>query len=398
MFDDKVVISGVGQSEYGRRLLDRSGLSLAVEACLGAIRDAGLTPADIDGVATYPGADNSDPGFAGAGCTELMDAMGLHVNWWLGAAETTAQLGPVIAAAMAVASGMARHVVVFRALKEGSAQVGTGRAGVIPGGSHGRTDTARHWSEWFAPFGAVSPVNLNAMAAQRRMHDFGLTREQLGQIAVTSRANAARNPKAIYREPMTIDDYLAVRMISSPLSLYDCDVPIDGATAVVVSCADASPDLRRPALRLVSAGGAVHGRYSFDQSEDLTLNAAHASAEQMWRHTDLKPADVDVAELYDGFSVLTLSWIEALGFCGLGEGGSFIEGGERIAFDGELPINTQGGQLSGGRLHGLGFLHEACLQLWGAAGPRQLPTQPEVAVVSNGGGPFCGCLLLTASR
>jgi acetyl-CoA acetyltransferase len=119
----------------------------------------------------------------------------------------------------------------------------------------------------------------------------------------------------------------------------------------------------------------------------------------MWRGTDVKPTDIDVAELYDGFSFLTLQWIEALGFCGRGEAGGFVEGGARIAFDGELPLNTQGGQLSGGRLHGFGFLHEACLQLWGDAGDRQLPARPEVAVVTAGGGPFfCGCMLLGLDR
>jgi acetyl-CoA acetyltransferase len=116
----------------------------------------------------------------------------------------------------------------------------------------------------------------------------------------------------------------------------------------------------------------------------------------LWRRTQLRPADVDVAELYDGFSFLTLAWLEALGFCGKGESGPFVEGGARIALDGELPLNTQGGQLSGGRLHGYGFLHEACVQLWGEGGERQVPGSPQVAVAAAGGGPLAGCLLLTA--
>ena len=114
----------------------------------------------------------------------------------------------------------------------------------------------------------------------------------------------------------------------------------------------------------------------------------------LWTRTDLRPADVDVAELYDGFSFLTLSWLEALGFCGVGESGSFVEGGERIGLDGELPLNTHGGQLSAGRLHGFGFLHEACVQLWGEGGERQVPGGPEVAVAAAGGGNTCGCMLL----
>ncbi len=115
----------------------------------------------------------------------------------------------------------------------------------------------------------------------------------------------------------------------------------------------------------------------------------------LWERTDLTPADVDVAQLYDGFSFIALTWLESLGFCGKGEGGPFIEGGKRIALDGEIPLNTNGGQLSGGRLHGYGFLHEACLQLWGEGGARQVPSGPEVAVAAAGGGPLAGCLLLT---
>ena len=126
------------------------------------------------------------------------------------------------------------------------------------------------------------------------------------------------------------------------------------------------------------------------------MGAADAAA-SMWRRTDLTPTDVDVAQLYDGFSFLSMSWLEALGFCGHGESGPFVEGGARIARDGELPLNTGGGQLSGGRLHGFGFLHEACVQLRGEGGERQVPKRVEVAAVGNGGGPVAGSMLLTAS-
>ena len=123
--------------------------------------------------------------------------------------------------------------------------------------------------------------------------------------------------------------------------------------------------------------------------------AARDAGPMLWSRTDLRPGDVDVAELYDGFSFITLSWLEALGFCPKGESGRFIEGGQRIALDGELPLNTQGGQLSAGRLHGYGYLHEACVQLWGEGGDRQVPGSPEVAVAAAGGGTLAGCLLLT---
>jgi len=243
---------------------------------------------------------------------------------------------------------------------------------------------------------AYAAANWIAMVAQRHFHEYGTTREQLAQIALVARRNAARNPNAIYRDPLSLEEYLAARPISTPLCLYDCDVPADGATALVVSRAEAARDLRRRPLRVEAVGCAIHGRPSWDQWDDLTSMAARDAGSMLWRRTQLRPADVDVAELYDGFSFLTLAWLEALGFCGKGESGPFVEGGARIALDGELPLNTQGGQLSGGRLHGYGFLHEACVQLWGEGGERQVPGSPQVAVAAAGGGPLAGCLLLTA--
>jgi acetyl-CoA acetyltransferase len=237
------------------------------------------------------------------------------------------------------------------------------------------------------------------MNAQRHFHEFGTTREQLAWIALNGRRNAARNPKAIYSDPMTLDDYMNVRMITTPFCLYDCDVPCDGATAVIVSADDTAPDLRKPPLWVESVGSAIHGRNSWDQWEDLTTMALRDAAAMLWSRTELVPADVDVAELYDGFSFIAMAWLEALGFCGKGEGGPFIEGGDRIArVGGQVALNTNGGQLSGGRLHGYGFLHEACTQLWGEGGDRQVPGDPEVAVAAAGGGPLAGCLLLTGSR
>jgi len=147
-----------------------------------------------------------------------------------------------------------------------------------------------------------------------------------------------------------------------------------------------------------AVGTALWGRPSWDQFDDMTTMAARDAAASMWKRTDLQPADVDVAELYDGFSILAMVWLEALGFCGRGESGPFVEGGSRIALDGELPLNTSGGQLSGGRLHGFGLLHEACVQLRGEGGERQVAGDPEVAAVANGGGPLAGSMLLTRGR
>lgn len=387
-------ITGIGQSDIGRRL-QRDPLALTLDACLAAVTDAGLALRDIDGLSTYPGAMAVPPGFSGAGVVEVHDALRLQLSWYDSGLETAGQLGSVIKACLAIEAGLARHVLCFRSVWEGTAQGDRGRQSVMPGVDRsGGSFRAGGILEWTLPFAAPSAAIWVAMFAQRHFHDYGTTREQLAQVALNARRNAALNPKAVYREPLTLDDYLAARLISTPFCLYDCDVPVDGATAVVVSAADAARDARRPALRVESVGTALRGRPSWDQFEDLSTMATRDAGASLWERSALRPADVEVAELYDGFSFLTLSWLEALGFCAPGESGAFVEGGARIARDGELPLNTNGGQLSAGRLHGYGFLHEACVQLWGEGGERQVAGRPRVAAVAAGGGTTAGCLLL----
>jgi acetyl-CoA acetyltransferase len=241
---------------------------------------------------------------------------------------------------------------------------------------------------------AFSAVNWLAMHCRRHMHLYGTTKEQLGWLAINSRRNAGLNPKAVYRDPMTMDDYLAARMVSTPLGLFDCDVPVDGSIAIVVSAPEYAADCPKPPVRVEAIGTSPGDGGWFRRPDYPKMASADAGAE-LWSRTDLKPSDLDLAELYDGFTYLTLVWLEALGICGEGEAGPFIEGANRIALDGELPLNTYGGQLSAGRMHGYWVLHEACLQLRGEAGERQVPNSPEVAAVSVGGGPIAGCLLLT---
>jgi acetyl-CoA acetyltransferase len=394
----RAVISGIGQSAIGRRL-GRSDLDLTIEAGLAAIADAGLRREDIDGLSTYPGMGAGTPGFAGPSTPEVQDALGLSLNWHDGGGEGAGQMRAVIAASLAVAAGLARHVLVYRTVSEGTAQGRGGRQGIGGSGGGGSVPRFDGFLQWSLPYGAVSAANWIAMVGQRRMHEFGLTREQLGQVALNGRRNAALNPKAVYTDPLSMDDYLAARMISSPLCLYDCDAPCDGSTVVIVSHRDVADDLDHPAVHINAVGTALRGRPTWDQFDDMTTMAARDAAESMWERTDLKPADVDTAQLYDGFSVLAIVWLEALGFCGRGESGSFIEGGGAIARDGEIPLNTAGGQLSGGRLHGFGLIHEACVQLRGEGGPRQVvrpgDRSPEVAAVGNGGGPIAGSMLLT---
>lgn len=384
----RAILSGVGQSAIGRRLF-RTDMDLTAEAALRAIADAGLTPDDIDGIASYPGAMGAAPaGFAGPGIVEVQDALGLSVGWHLAGVEVPGQIGPVIAAALAVAAGLARHVLVYRTVSEATAAADTGRLGIGAG-----SRSIGGFGAYLIPYGAMSAANWIACYAQRHMHEYGTRREHLAAIALAGRRHAAFNPAAVYREPMTLDDYLSARMVSYPFGLYDCDAPCDGSTAVIVSHADVARELPNPAVRVNAVGTAMRSRPSWDQWEDLTTMASRDAGAQLWSRTDLTPSDVDTAQLYDGFSFLALAWLEALGFCGKGESGSFVEGG-RIELGGALPMNTWGGQLSGGRLHGFGFLAEAMRQLRHECGERQV-LDCEVAVVANGGGPVAGCMLLT---
>jgi acetyl-CoA acetyltransferase len=394
IIERRACISGVGQSDVGRRLF-RDPLELTLDGCLAAIDHAGLTTADIDGLSTYPGPQGQPPGFSGAGAYDVMDALRLNCGWYGSGLETSGQLGSVVNACLAVASGLANHVLCFRSVFEGSAQGDKGRASSMPGGGGGGTFKASGFTEWNLPFSAPSATIWIAMFAQAHFAKYGTTREQMAWIALNARKNAALNPKAIYTDPMSLDDYMNVRMISSPFCLYDCDVPCDGTTAVIVSRRDRAKDLRNTPLRVEAVGTRIDGRPSWDQFDDLSEMPNRAAGRQLWERTELTPADVQMAQLYDGFSWITMSWLEALGLCGLGESGPFIDGGQNIARDGgKLPLNTHGGQLSAGRLHGYSFLHEGATQMWGQAGARQIPTPPEVAVIGAGGGNTCGCLLL----
>jgi acetyl-CoA acetyltransferase len=383
----RAVISGVGQSAIGRRL-DRSGLQLTLDAVLAAVADAGLTLDDVDGLAMFPGGGAANlPGYANGNIYEVQDALRLRTTWRQGQVEGMSL--PFYGPAMAVATGQARHVVVYRTVKEGSA---ARAAGGRP--AYGSTKpVAEGPLAWLLPVGMLSPVVQVAPYATRYMHDFGVTREQLAWIPVVQRAHAARNPDAVYRDPLTLEDYLAARMISTPLCLYDCDVPVDGATAIVVSAAETLPDLRAP-VRIEAMAGVIDGRPSWDQWEDMD-RVGYATAAALWSRTDLGAGDVDVAQLYDGFTIEVVWWLEALGFCGAGEAGAYVEGGSRLGLDGELPLNTWGGQLSGGRLHAaFGHTAEAVRQLRGEAGDRQV-AGAEVAVVTNVGGYEAGAALLT---
>ncbi|MCY4134602.1 MAG: OB-fold domain-containing protein [bacterium] len=386
-FESKVAISGVGLSDVGRRL-GRDPMSLAVDACRAAVADAGLTMGEIDGLSTYPGGGAKDGGHSEGGIYPVADALGIAPTWFCGTMETPGQSGAVVNAMLAVASGLCRHVLCYRTVWETTSIAWGNRQNTGVGGGARISGEM----EWRLPYGAMSAGNWIALMASHYFHRYGATREQLGWIPVTERAGAAHNPVAIYQEPMTIDDYLDARMITTPFGLFDCDVPCDGSTALVVSAVDAAADGPHRPVLVEAVGTQMRERMSWDQGTLLHEPMVDGPAAHLWSRTDLKPADVDVALLYDGFSFNALSWLEGLGFCGKGEGAAFVDGGTRIARDGEIPLNPHGGQLSAGRLHGYGFLHEAVTQLRGHGGGRQVDNA-EVAVVSTGGGHPGGAFL-----
>lgn len=395
-FEKDAIISGVGISRIGRRT-GIPGLELTAEAARSAIADAGLEPADIDGIATLGDTPRQ----------QVIEALSLDAENRSRGFDTAGLYSPLMSAFLAVSEGRSRHVLVYRtvAMLGGSVINSSAELPSEPNaltsppteprlpGRRRRVGANGDVSELLAAQ-AYSASNWVAMHCRKHMDLYGTTKEQLGWLAINSRRNAALNPLAAYQDPITMDDYLAARSISSPLGLYDCDVPVDGSIAVVVSHRDHAAACPNPPVSVEAIGG-TYGAGGWFHRDDFPKMASVEAAAQMWSRTDLTPGDLDVAELYDGFTFLTFAWLEALGICGDGEAGPFVEGATRIAMDGELPLNTYGGQLSAGRMHGYWVLHEACLQLRGQAGQRQLQQRPETAVVTAGGGPIAGCMLLT---
>jgi acetyl-CoA acetyltransferase len=392
-FEKDAIISGLGISRIVRRS-GIPGLDLTLEAVRAAIGDAGLSPADIDGIGTLGDTPPAD----------VLDALGIEAADRTTGFDTAGVLIPVMSAFRAVSERRARHVLVYRTVAMlGGAMNQTASPMLNPLASppiEPRRPGERRKLKPFEDIGELlaahsySAANWLAMHCRRHMELYGTTKEQLGWLAINSRRNAALNPRAAYRDPMTMDDYLAARPVSTPFGLFDCDVPIDGSIALVVSQADYAPDCPNRPVAVEAVGGA-YGSGGWFHRDDFPKMASIEAAAEMWSRTDLTPSDVNVAEIYDGFTFLTFAWLEALGFCADGEAGPLVEGATRIALDGELPLNTYGGQLSAGRMHGYWLLHEACLQLRGQAGDRQVTQRPEVAVAAAGGGPIAGCMVLT---
>jgi acetyl-CoA acetyltransferase len=376
----KVAIAGVGYSQTGRRL-PLTDDQLVSQAVLAALADAGMKPTDLDGVSTNGGNAMS--------IGHLVGAMPLNY-YFTSSGMAPAFVEPATMAVSAVASGLAHTCVAVRLIRQMPS------AGDRPSPT-GPVEPMRVGGDmqFSAPFGAsASAAGIGGFQMQRYMQQYGVTEEQFAVNAVTQRHHASLNPEAILRDPITVEDYLSSRYISKPVRLLDCDYPVDSSSAVIFTTQERAADwAKKPVNVEASAYSAIR---DFDMSllDDFTSNAPKHCADTLWSRTDLTVADLDCAQLYDGFTIITFEWLEALGICGPGEAGDFIEAGN-TKLGGSMPLNTDGGACNMGRRHGANFCIESVQQIRGESGERQVP-DCEVAVWSNAVGPFAGAMLLTA--
>ncbi|MDA8047260.1 MAG: lipid-transfer protein [Actinomycetota bacterium] len=361
---DRTAVVGIGQTEFSKNS-GRSELRLASEAVRAALDDAGLAPAEVDGLVTFT-LDSNDE-------LLLMRSVGMQEVRWTsrtpfggGGASATIEH-----AAAAVASGAADVVVVYRAFNERS-----GRRFGQPSGA------ASHEVSWYLPFGLDTPAKMYSLWFQRYMHQFGLTNADFGRYSVLARKHAATNPNAwFYQRPITIDDHQNSRWIVEPiLRLLDCCQESDGGVACVVTSAERARDLRQPVVLINGAtqGNLLHGNVTFNYYfPDLCrFPEAESAAGQLWKSTGLGPGDIDVAMIYENFSPVVFYQLEAYGFCGYGEAKDFIADGN-IEIGGRTPVNTNGGLLGEAYIHGVNNILEGVRQLRATA-VNQVPDARHV--------------------
>jgi acetyl-CoA acetyltransferase len=384
----KAAIAGIGATEFSKDS-GRSELRLACEAVRAALSDAGLAPADVDGLATFTMDSNSEIAVARElGIPELR-YFGT-VGYGGGAA-----CGVVGHAAMAVATGVAEVVVCYRALNERSGR----RFGRVWGSATDAPTTSGVDNGWHYPMGLATPAATVAMSARRYMHSSGATSEDFGRVSVAVRRHAATNPAAwFYERPITLDEHQASRWIVEPLRLLDCCQESDGAVAVVVVGAGRAAGLPRPpAVIAAAAQGAGPGQYTMTSYYDrdiATLPEMGVVARQLWSQSGARPADIRTAILYDHFTPYVLMQLEELGFCGRGDARDFIADGA-IELGGRLPLNPHGGQLGEAYIHGMNGIAEAVRQIRGTA-VNQVPGDGPVLVTAGTGVPTSGLILSSA--
>jgi len=377
----RVAVVGVGYSTVARR----SGLTLeqlTAQASVAAMADAGLRPTDIDGVVvhTFPHQ------FIAA--TATADLLGIpDLAFYSGSVDGAAYSVAALHGIAAVASGSCHTCLTVRTIHQ------DGAAGGLTAGQ--ATTRVAGNRQFLYPYGSFTGSHWAGLYMQRHMHQYGTTEEHFGNFAVAQRDYAALNPEAIFRDPLTIDDYMASRYINKPLHLLDCDYPVDSGSALIFTTEERARDLLQKPVFFDSWAMGTTNDLDFHLVEDMTHSSPWRAAKRMWDRTSLRPSDVDVAGLYDGFTFIAMQWLEALGFCGEGESGPFVaEGNTRLG--GAIPTNTDGGACNVGRRHGANFFIEVTRQLRGGqSGVRQVP-DAKVGVVSNAVGGFAACALLTA--
>jgi acetyl-CoA acetyltransferase len=374
---DRAAIAGIGHTEFSKDI-GRPERTLALEAIASALADAGLRPEDVDGLVKFTMETTPEVEIArnlGIGNLRFFGEVGYGGG---------AGCGAVGHAAMAVATGAADVVVCWRARNRGSG----GRPWASKGNRVGGD------LQWFLPWGLSRPVDQIAMLARRHMFELGSTQEQLGAVAVTFRDYATRNPAAMMRSPITLEDYLASRWVSEPLRLLDCCLESDGALAVVVTTPERARDLRKPPVlvRAASQGtGPDHVVMANYFGPTPLASPARYAAEDLWRAAAMSPDEIDCAQFYDAFTPLVLISLEEYGFCSPGEGGPFAADGNLRA-GGRLPSNTSGGSLSEAYVHGMNLIVEAVRQLRGDS-VNQVPGC-ETALVTSGNGVPTSALVL----
>jgi acetyl-CoA acetyltransferase len=382
---DNVAIVGIGATEFSKDS-GRSEIQMACEAIKTAVDDAGLEMADIDGMVKFTMDYTDEMHIAGALGIPRLTYCG-ECGWGGGASCAT-----IVHAATAIAAGVANCVVCYRSMNERSGR----RYGRVPGAEQVMTAPNDHFGSLMA-YGFATPPSWVAMFATRYMYEFGATAEQLGWVSVVCREYACRNPGAMfYGRPITLQDYMESRMIVEPLRLYDCCVDTDGAVAIILTTADRAKDLKQtPAYILGTTQGiATQGEMmtSYYRPMISILPESWYAGQELWRVTGVSPQDVDVAQFYDAFTPLIPMQLEEYGFCGVGEGVAFCEGGDRIRVDGEIPCNTSGGHLSEAYIHGMNLIAEGVRQIRGTSTSQVKDV--ELSLVTGGLGVPTSALLL----
>ena len=382
---DRTAIVGIGATEFSKDS-GRTELQLAAEAVKAALDDAGLTPADVDGLVTFSMDTNPEIEVARTvGIPELK--LFSRIEYGGGAACAV-----VHQAAMAVALGVADVVVCYRAFNERSGQrYGSGvyQRAPLP------TAEVVHY-DWYSPFGLLTPASWVAMNAQRYLHEYGATTEDFGRVSVADRRHAATNPAAwFYERPITLQDHQESRMIVDPLRLLDCCQESDGGVALVITSVERAADLSRPpaVIRAAAQGSGPdqESMTSYYRDTITFIPEVELVGRQLWSMSGLAPSDMQTAVIYDAFTPIVLFQLEAFGFCGPGEAPAFIADGN-IELGGALPVNTNGGQLGEAYIHGMNGIAEAVRQVRGTA-VNQVDGVEHVLATSGVGVPSSAVVL-----